>query len=346
MVALGEQVVAEATLPLDVMEPARVRASSFNDVMDSARCRSDSFGVLPPTRGRTQSFNLEPPPGLGLASHAAPPGLSLSHTPVPLKIAVTEQDNVSLSQRNIDLAEENARLRRQCMEHEGFRLARENAALRQQLAAMRTGPLNSPWANCSWKAPRKDSPVTTEPPSDEDNDIVVISESDDDAAVVESNFKADEQHIDVTHTTVLMRNVPKSFSRQDLLDLLDNQGYSGKYNFLYLPLNFGTGSSLGYAFVNLATADDAEDFLQHFQEFTAWGVADGQACQIEKTSDQQGLEANISRYRNSPIMHHLVPDQCKPVVLFNGRRVVFPAPTVAIKQPPRRLLAGKLAQKE
>jgi len=189
----------------------------------------------------------------------------------------------------------------------------------------------------------------------DDDEIVVLSDSDHDEAEVLSdsnNSEAEDEKktspgkkADASDTTVLMRNVPLRFTRKQLMDLLDREGFCCKYKFLYLPFNLGSGISLGFAFINLESDQTCQHFLDHFNGFSAWGVDDDQACCVEKTRVQQGLEANIERYRNSPIMHELVPDACKPVILEHGVRVDFPPPTAAMPLPPRRrrLLLG-LAQ--
>jgi len=47
----------------------------------------------------------------------------------------------------------------------------------------------------------------------------------------------------------------------------------------------------------------------------------------------QGLSELVERYRNSPVMHASVPQECKPVIFLNGRTVKFPEPTQQIKPP-------------
>ena len=51
------------------------------------------------------------------------------------------------------------------------------------------------------------------------------------------------------HTTVMMRNVPISYSREMLLELLDRKGFARLYNFVYLPFDFLTQGNVGYAFI-------------------------------------------------------------------------------------------------
>jgi hypothetical protein len=42
------------------------------------------------------------------------------------------------------------------------------------------------------------------------------------------------------------------------------------------------------------------------------------------------LRNQVELYRNSPVMHHSVPDACKPILLRNGVRIPFPAPTARL----------------
>merc|ERR1719174_1871715 len=65
-------------------------------------------------------------------------------------------------------------------------------------------------------------------------------------------------------TTQMMQNVPNDYSRQMLLDLLDNLGFADKYDFVYLPLDFKTKRSLGYAFLNFTSEEVAIQFHRTF----------------------------------------------------------------------------------
>jgi len=134
-------------------------------------------------------------------------------------------------------------------------------------------------------------------------------------------------------TTIMLRNLPLTYTRTMLLELLDSEGFKGRYDFLYLPSNFETSLGFGYAFVNFSCEDDAELAFQHFQGFNSWTTSSKEVCETSWSDPYQGLAANVERYRNSPVMHESVDDRHKPVVFRGGLRQAFPAPTKLIKAP-------------
>jgi len=138
------------------------------------------------------------------------------------------------------------------------------------------------------------------------------------------------------HTTVMLQNIPGSYNRDMVVTLLDTAGLKGIYNFLYLPLKFSTGSCLGYIFVNFVTIDAVRHCWKSFQGFKQWIVPSDLACEVSLDTKHRGYDDLIERYRNSPIMHHTVADEAKPVVFYRGVRVPFPAPTKTLRVPRRR----------
>lgn len=141
-------------------------------------------------------------------------------------------------------------------------------------------------------------------------------------------------------TTVMLRNVPNGYKRDMLLELLDSHGFQGRYDFVYLPMDFRNGVNLGYAFVNLLKHKDALDFTEEFQGFSAWAQSDSaKVCEVSWSHPHQGLQEHVDRYRNSPVMHATMPQEFQPMVFRNGVQVVFPPPTKVIKAPKLRLTA-------
>lgn len=134
-------------------------------------------------------------------------------------------------------------------------------------------------------------------------------------------------------TTVMMRNIPNNVTRAKLLDLMNAEGFAGTYDFVYLPIDFKSKAGLGYSFVNFADPDVAERFHSHFSGFNAWDVQSDKVCETNWSEALQGREAHVERYKNSPVMHHSMPEECRPLLFKDGVPVPFPAPTVRIRAP-------------
>lgn len=144
------------------------------------------------------------------------------------------------------------------------------------------------------------------------------------------------EEYEVALTTVMLRNLPNNYSRTMLIKLIDSEGFSGQYDFIYLPMDFKSHASLGYAFVNLVTAEQATRFFETFEGFHRWVVPSQKVCSVNWSHPYQGIDAHIERYRNSPVMHEDVPDEYKPMVFENGERIAFPPPTKKLKVPRMR----------
>ncbi|CAE7401304.1 TE1 [Symbiodinium pilosum] len=134
-------------------------------------------------------------------------------------------------------------------------------------------------------------------------------------------------------TTVMLRNIPNNYSREMFLAMLDEQGFAGRYDFVYLPCDFYRQANLGYAFVNLVDAAAVDALWSVFDGFSAWSLPTAKVCQVSWSGPHQGFKAHVERYRNSPVMHRSVPDEYKPVIFKNGARKNFPRPTKKVKAP-------------
>lgn len=134
-------------------------------------------------------------------------------------------------------------------------------------------------------------------------------------------------------TTVMLRNLPERFTRSMLTNLLDKEGFGAVYDFVYMPMNFRTKASFGYAFVNVVTPDEACRLCQQLQNFDRWGITTEKVCDVLWSDMHQGLAAHVERYRNSPVMHESVPDEYKPAMFVRGIRVAFPPPTKSLRMP-------------
>lgn len=134
-------------------------------------------------------------------------------------------------------------------------------------------------------------------------------------------------------TTVMLRNLPNNYTRSMLIHLLDDHGFLGKYDFLYLPIDFDRKANLGYAFVNLVDQDEVETFWSTFDGFGSWSFPSSKVCQVSWSGPKQGQKAHVDRYKNSPVMHKSVPDEYKPMIFSQGVPKKFPAPTIRVQHP-------------
>jgi len=131
-----------------------------------------------------------------------------------------------------------------------------------------------------------------------------------------------EKHVDEEHrTTVVITDIPSNCSRDGLLAQLDDAGLAGQYDFVYLPVSFETLSTHGYGIVNFVSTIAAQTLMKKFSNSVSF-------------SDQrQGLEGHVANFQGSSLMHEGVPDQFKPLLFKNGKRVPFPAPTRPTRMP-------------
>lgn len=134
-------------------------------------------------------------------------------------------------------------------------------------------------------------------------------------------------------TTLVLRNIPESFTRCKLEELLNTNGFATCFDFLYLPADLKTGFCFGYAFINMVTPSDAKSFMERFTNFQDWPMPSDRRAVVHVNERLQSLAELIERYRNSPVMHPSVPHALRPTIYCNGFVMPFPEPTMPIKAP-------------
>jgi len=139
----------------------------------------------------------------------------------------------------------------------------------------------------------------------------------------------------VAACVAIMRNIPSKYKRNMLLDLLDRMGFKGAYVLVYLPIDFCSKVAVGYAFVGFRSTEDAARFRTVFHGFNDWGCQrSSKVCDVCWSDNTHSLDDHVQRYRNSPVMHHSVPDEYRPALFDTlGERLSFPAPTRAPRKP-------------
>jgi hypothetical protein len=63
-----------------------------------------------------------------------------------------------------------------------------------------------------------------------------------------------------SRTTLMIRNIPNKYTQKILMQTIDAQGFCGKYDFFYLPIDFKNRCNVGYAFINMASTDVCSPF--------------------------------------------------------------------------------------
>jgi len=104
-------------------------------------------------------------------------------------------------------------------------------------------------------------------------------------------------------TTLMIRNVPNQYHRQQLMQELDELGFRDKYDFVYLPIDNATKWNVGYAFVNFDHPNEAERCMSVLEGHEFFRNRHGKR-RIAHVSPAhiQGLEANLRHYSGTSVV--------------------------------------------
>jgi hypothetical protein len=134
---------------------------------------------------------------------------------------------------------------------------------------------------------------------------------------------------DGIRTTIVLRSLPSTWWREDLVNALSSQGFLGRFDFAYLPINFKKSQAFGFAVVNFLTAMDAQQALAAFNGM----MLDRRPVRADWSDAIQGPEALVAKYRNSAVMHDDVSECHRPLLFCQGQVVPFPTPTELVQAP-------------
>jgi len=139
-------------------------------------------------------------------------------------------------------------------------------------------------------------------------------------------------------TTVMLRNVPNKYTREMLVEQL-TQDFRGRFDFVYLPIDFKNGCNIGYGFINFRTVEACNEFVQAFDGVDVSRCLPGLHSKkvAEVTPARvQGLEENVRRLRSSPVMGELSrhPEWMPLLLDKDGEERAFPQPEQPV--PPVR----------
>ena len=91
-------------------------------------------------------------------------------------------------------------------------------------------------------------------------------------------------------------NIPNALTPENLMAIVDMAGFSGTYDYLYLPRDTNTAYNKGYAFLNFTDPRVAQDFAAQL-EGSAWNEKSPKRLAITDALCQ-GVAANLRRLRS------------------------------------------------
>ncbi|CAD7956110.1 unnamed protein product [Amoebophrya sp. A120] len=151
--------------------------------------------------------------------------------------------------------------------------------------------------------------------------------------------------VDPNFTTVMLRNIPNKYTTKMLLAVLDRR-FAKQYDYVYLPVDFVNHCNVGYAFINLRSADIRARFYRHFHNQKVKEVLPGfnskkvlkQVCEVNKAK-VQGAKENIRRIRQMSMLMQRLKDHPDWVPLLfdhNGTAIPLDLDAPVEKREPMR----------
>lgn len=124
------------------------------------------------------------------------------------------------------------------------------------------------------------------------------------------NFEEVFQGRDATQriTTLMIRNVPNRYDRTMLMKELDQLGFTGSYDFLYLPVDNATNWNVGYAFVNFEEPEDAQRCMKIMDSHQFLHFRHGKRRTAHVSAAHiQGLEQNLAHCSTTSLLSAPAP---------------------------------------
>lgn len=100
--------------------------------------------------------------------------------------------------------------------------------------------------------------------------------------------------------TVMMRNLPNKYSQQMLLEEINQTGFAGTYDFLYLPIDPETKANRGYAFINFVGPAQSWAFKNCYEGRQIGHFNSGKVITVMPAT-LQGFEANHAHYASARV---------------------------------------------
>ncbi|KAJ9612200.1 hypothetical protein H2200_003797 [Cladophialophora chaetospira] len=115
-------------------------------------------------------------------------------------------------------------------------------------------------------------------------------------------------------TTIMLRNIPNRVDQAMLKNLLDTTS-RGRYDFMYLRIDFANNCNVGYAFVNFIDAQSVIPFVLA-RAGKRWNCFNSDKVAEVSYATIQGRDCLVQKFRNSSVM--LEHPDFRPKLFFAG----------------------------
>lgn len=113
----------------------------------------------------------------------------------------------------------------------------------------------------------------------------------------------------------MLRNIPNKYSQDNLLEEIEAVGFSGTWNFFYLPIDVKNNANVGYAFMNFI---DTKDFARFCTDFNDWQFKRSGSKKIGSVNAAvvQGLKQNVQNLMKKRVAQ----GEYGPILMIDGKR--------------------------
>ncbi|DAA79513.1 TPA_exp: putative Meiosis protein MEI2 [Trichophyton benhamiae CBS 112371] len=131
-----------------------------------------------------------------------------------------------------------------------------------------------------------------------------------------------QNHVDIerirlgldVRTTIMLRNIPNKIDQAMLKDIVDETSH-GKYDFMYLRIDFANNCNVGYAFINFEDPIDIIDFAKA-RAGRSWNCFNSDKVAEISYATIQGKDCLVQKFRNSSVM--LEHPSFRPKIFHTG----------------------------
>jgi len=128
----------------------------------------------------------------------------------------------------------------------------------------------------------------------------------------------------VAPTTLILSNLPTDLTQEDFIEILDKEGYSGFYDFAYLPSDADHKHTKGYAIVNLTRHEYGLALSALMHDRTSWCGAESGECQVTWSIPLQGISQIKAHFKDHEACQDSVPEELRPTFFSGGWPQPFP----------------------